>query len=110
MCAWLPVQCIWSISCFSFCFQVFSSYGPKRGQSNPACVQPAMFPLGLRVATIDACALQAKMEVFTRKIVDMMKEHQLFSWQGGPIILAQVRNSLVVAGSLLRRALAESLQ
>ena len=30
------------------------------------------------------------MEKFTRKIVDMMKEEELFEWQGGPIILAQV--------------------
>jgi hypothetical protein len=33
------------------------------------------------------------METFTRKIVVMMKEHELFSWQGGPIILAQVRST-----------------
>jgi hypothetical protein len=33
------------------------------------------------------------METFTRKIVALMKEHELFSWQGGPIILAQVRTA-----------------
>lgn len=30
------------------------------------------------------------MQVFTSKIVNLMKENELFSWQGGPIIMAQV--------------------
>ncbi|XP_072963925.1 beta-galactosidase 15 isoform X2 [Typha angustifolia] len=33
-----------------------------------------------------------EMQRFVRKIVDMMKEEMLFSWQGGPIILAQIEN------------------
>ncbi|KAH9288507.1 hypothetical protein KI387_032624, partial [Taxus chinensis] len=33
-----------------------------------------------------------EMERFTRKIVDMMKQEQLFASQGGPIILSQIEN------------------
>ncbi|KAL9242016.1 hypothetical protein vseg_016063 [Gypsophila vaccaria] len=33
-----------------------------------------------------------KMQVFTTKIVDMMKAEKLFHWQGGPIILNQIEN------------------
>ncbi|KAJ3701565.1 hypothetical protein LUZ61_005270 [Rhynchospora tenuis] len=33
-----------------------------------------------------------EMEKFVKKIVDMMLEENLFSWQGGPIILAQIEN------------------
>ncbi|KAJ3671896.1 hypothetical protein LUZ60_007975 [Juncus effusus] len=33
-----------------------------------------------------------EMQKFVTKIVDMMKEEELFSWQGGPIILAQIEN------------------
>lgn len=41
------------------------------------------FPFNLDVA------LQAAMEGFVRKIVEMMKAESLFESQGGPIILAQ---------------------
>jgi hypothetical protein len=34
--------------------------------------------------------LQAEMQNFVTKIVDIMKEEKLYSWQGGPIILQQV--------------------
>lgn len=34
------------------------------------------------------------MQRFAKKIVDMMKEENLFSWQGGPIILTQVKITL----------------
>lgn len=37
------------------------------------------------------------MEGFVSKIVNLMKENQLFAWQGGPIIMAQV----VEGGQLL---------
>lgn len=30
------------------------------------------------------------MERFVKKIVDLMREESLFSWQGGPIIMLQV--------------------
>jgi hypothetical protein len=33
---------------------------------------------------------QAEMQTFVTKIVDMMKDEKLYSWQGGPIILQQV--------------------
>jgi hypothetical protein len=31
------------------------------------------------------------MQRFVEKIVSMMKSEKLFEWQGGPIIMAQVR-------------------
>lgn len=34
--------------------------------------------------------LQAEMQTFVTKIVDIMKKEKLYSWQGGPIILQQV--------------------
>lgn len=34
------------------------------------------------------------MQRFAKKIVDLMKEENLFSWQGGPIILTQVKITL----------------
>lgn len=36
------------------------------------------------------------MQKFTTKIVDMMKAERLFEPQGGPIILSQVPDSLLV--------------
>jgi hypothetical protein len=42
------------------------------------------------VGTCQCCGLQEKMEGFVRKIVNLMKANELFAWQGGPIILAQV--------------------
>ena len=34
--------------------------------------------------------MKAQMQIFTKKIVDMMKAERLFESQGGPIILSQV--------------------
>ena len=34
--------------------------------------------------------LQAEMQRFTAKIVDLMKQEKLYASQGGPIILSQV--------------------
>lgn len=31
------------------------------------------------------------MKQFVSKVVDLMREEKLFSWQGGPIILLQVK-------------------
>lgn len=39
-------------------------------------------------------SLQGEMKHFLAKIVDLMKEENLFASQGGPIILAQVVSSL----------------
>ena len=36
------------------------------------------------------CLLQMEMQRFVKKIVDLMREEMLFSWQGGPIIMLQV--------------------
>lgn len=41
------------------------------------------------------------MQRFTEKIVSMMKSEGLFEWQGGPIILSQVRKSLLQPSSRL---------
>lgn len=35
---------------------------------------------------------KAEMQIFVTKIVDIMKEEKLYSWQGGPIILQQIEN------------------
>lgn len=34
--------------------------------------------------------LQEEMQRFVKKMVDLMREEKLFSWQGGPIIMLQV--------------------
>lgn len=34
--------------------------------------------------------MQEEMERFVKKIVELMREEMLFSWQGGPIIMLQV--------------------
>lgn len=34
--------------------------------------------------------LQKEMQRFVEKIVDLIRQEMLFSWQGGPIILLQV--------------------
>jgi hypothetical protein len=36
--------------------------------------------------------LQAEMQSFVSVVVSLMKQHELFAQQGGPIILAQVTN------------------
>lgn len=46
------------------------------------------------------CFLQNEMKIFLAKIVDLMKEENLFASQGGPIILAQV-HTLVFVHSLI---------
>lgn len=38
----------------------------------------------------DNVLFKVEMERFVRKIVDLMREEMLFSWQGGPIIMLQV--------------------
>lgn len=38
----------------------------------------------------DAPFSQEEMQRFVKKIVDLMREEMLFSWQGGPIIMLQV--------------------
>eukprot|EP00928_Gymnodinium_smaydae_P016376 TRINITY_DN16131_c0_g1_i1.p1 TRINITY_DN16131_c0_g1~~TRINITY_DN16131_c0_g1_i1.p1 ORF type:complete len:665 (+),score=-23.34 TRINITY_DN16131_c0_g1_i1:133-2127(+) len=40
----------------------------------------------------DNAPFKYEMQTFTTKIVDMMKEANLFAWQGGPIILTQIEN------------------
>ncbi|MCO5547441.1 hypothetical protein L7F22_000890 [Adiantum nelumboides] len=35
---------------------------------------------------------QEEMSLFVQKIVSLLKDNNLFSWQGGPIILAQIEN------------------
>lgn len=40
----------------------------------------------------DNVLFKVEMERFVRKIVDLMREEMLFSWQGGPIIMLQVEN------------------
>lgn len=40
--------------------------------------------------------VQAEMQRFTAKIVNMMKEEKLYASQGGPIILSQVRPSQMI--------------
>ncbi|CAK9879498.1 unnamed protein product [Sphagnum jensenii] len=55
------------------------------------------FPVWLRdvpgiVFRTDNQPFKEKMEGFVRKIVNLMKANELFAWQGGPIILAQIEN------------------
>ncbi|KAH7670360.1 Beta-galactosidase protein [Dioscorea alata] len=40
----------------------------------------------------DNAPFKDEMQRFAKKIVDLMKEENLFSWQGGPIILTQIEN------------------
>ncbi|KAH6832659.1 beta galactosidase 9 [Perilla frutescens var. hirtella] len=40
----------------------------------------------------DNTPFKEEMERFVRKIVDLMREESLFSWQGGPIIMLQIEN------------------
>lgn len=55
------------------------------------------FPVWLRdipgiVFRTNNTRFQEEMSVFVQKVVNLMKENRLFSWQGGPIILAQIEN------------------
>ncbi|XP_057766259.1 beta-galactosidase 9 isoform X2 [Salvia miltiorrhiza] len=40
----------------------------------------------------DNAPFKEEMERFVKKIVDLMREESLFSWQGGPIIMLQIEN------------------
>jgi len=44
-------------------------------------------------------SLQAEMQRFVTKIVNLMREEMLFSWQGGPIIMLQVDQTLMLISS-----------
>ncbi|XP_052620638.1 beta-galactosidase 9 [Lactuca sativa] len=55
------------------------------------------FPVWLRdipgiVFRTDNAPFKEEMQRFVKKIVDMMREESLFSWQGGPIIMLQIEN------------------
>ncbi|KAL2506415.1 Beta-galactosidase 9 [Abeliophyllum distichum] len=40
----------------------------------------------------DNALFKEEMQRFVKKIVDLMKEESLFSWQGGPIVMLQIEN------------------
>lgn len=40
----------------------------------------------------DNAPFKEEMQRFVKKIVDLMREEKLFSWQGGPIIMLQIEN------------------
>ncbi|KAK9933102.1 hypothetical protein M0R45_020311 [Rubus argutus] len=55
------------------------------------------FPVWLRdipgiVFRTDNAPFKEEMQRFVKKIVDLMREEKLFSWQGGPIIMLQIEN------------------
>nr|XP_043627198.1 beta-galactosidase 9-like [Erigeron canadensis] len=55
------------------------------------------FPVWLRdipgiVFRTDNAPFKVEMQRFVKKIVDMMRDESLFSWQGGPIIMMQIEN------------------
>ncbi|KAI3791098.1 hypothetical protein L2E82_04702 [Cichorium intybus] len=55
------------------------------------------FPVWLRdipgiVFRTDNAPFKEEMQRFVKKIVDVMREESLFSWQGGPIIMLQIEN------------------
>ncbi|GMP77971.1 hypothetical protein CsSME_00034069 [Camellia sinensis var. sinensis] len=55
------------------------------------------FPVWLRdvpgiVFRTDNAPFKDEMQRFVKKIVDLMREEMLFSWQGGPIIMLQIEN------------------
>ncbi|KAJ4846033.1 Beta-galactosidase 9 [Turnera subulata] len=55
------------------------------------------FPVWLRdvpgiVFRTDNAPFKEEMQRFVKKIVDLMREEMLFSWQGGPIIMLQIEN------------------
>lgn len=55
------------------------------------------FPVWLRdipgiVFRTDNAPFKEEMKRFVKKIVDLMREESLFSWQGGPIIMLQIEN------------------
>lgn len=55
------------------------------------------FPVWLRdipgiVFRTDNAPFKEEMQRFVKKIVDVMREESLFSWQGGPVIMLQIEN------------------
>ncbi|KAF3456617.1 hypothetical protein FNV43_RR01271 [Rhamnella rubrinervis] len=55
------------------------------------------FPVWLRdipgiVFRTDNAPFKEEMQRFVKKIVDLMRDEMLFSWQGGPIIMLQIEN------------------
>ncbi|XP_050219902.1 beta-galactosidase 9 isoform X1 [Mercurialis annua] len=55
------------------------------------------FPVWLRdipgiVFRTDNAPFKEEMQRFVKKIVDLMREEMLFSWQGGPVIMLQIEN------------------
>lgn len=44
---------------------------------------------------------QLAMQGFVSKIVNLMKENQLFAWQGGPVIMAQVEGGEWIIGQYM---------
>lgn len=55
------------------------------------------FPVWLRdvpgiVFRTDNAPFKEEMQRFVKKIVDLMREESLFSWQGGPVIMLQIEN------------------
>ncbi|KAF5941912.1 hypothetical protein HYC85_019554 [Camellia sinensis] len=55
------------------------------------------FPVWLRdvpgiVFRTDNAPFKDEMQRYVKKIVDLMREEMLFSWQGGPIIMLQIEN------------------
>ncbi|BFG15416.1 hypothetical protein CerSpe_016900 [Prunus speciosa] len=55
------------------------------------------FPVWLRdipgiVFRTDNAPFKEEMQRFVKKMVDLMREEKLFSWQGGPIIMLQIEN------------------
>ncbi|KAF2288905.1 hypothetical protein GH714_022673 [Hevea brasiliensis] len=55
------------------------------------------FPVWLRdipgiVFRTDNAPFKEEMQRFVKRIVDLMREEMLFSWQGGPIIMLQIEN------------------
>ncbi|KAL7177205.1 hypothetical protein ACSBR2_030525 [Camellia fascicularis] len=55
------------------------------------------FPVWLRdmpgiVFRTNNAPFKDEMQRFVKKIVDLMREEMLFSWQGGPIIMLQIEN------------------
>lgn len=55
------------------------------------------FPIWLRdvpgiIFRTDNKPFKEEMQRFVKKIVDLMREEMLFSWQGGPIIMLQIEN------------------
>ncbi|GMP78010.1 hypothetical protein CsSME_00034102 [Camellia sinensis var. sinensis] len=71
-------------------YTFWNGHEPVRGQVRG-------FPVWLRdmpgiVFRTDNAPFKDVMQRFVKKIVDLMREEMLFSWQGGPIIMLQIEN------------------